>query len=224
MRGELITALAPWYAAHVTARGTAGMTTRTELVLGSASPRRREILDRVGIPHRVVVGSADETVLAGEAPAAYLERIALCKLHAVSKALAPELGEKRPAILVADTSVILGQDILGKPEDLADARRMVARLSGRTHEVHTRFAIGSSSSTAPLYAETVVTRVTFRELEPAEIDAYASSGEGTDKAGGYAVQGVASGFVTRIDGSYTNVVGLPAAEVIVALRRLGIVS
>jgi septum formation protein len=194
------------------------------LVLGSASPRRHEILTRVGIPHQVLVGNADETVLVGEAPLAYLERIAERKLEAVVEALPEDLAARHPAILVADTSVVLGADILGKPTDADDGRRMISRLSGRTHEVCTRFAIALGPRWTIAHAETTVTRVTFRELEPDEVDAYIEDGEGNDKAGGYAVQGMASGFVQRIEGSYTNVVGLPAAEVLIALRRLGVVK
>jgi septum formation protein len=202
------------------------VTTHAPLVLGSASPRRREILERVRVPHVVVAGDADETVLAGEAPLAYLTRVVLLKLDAVVAALPAELRAKRPAILVADTSVLLEGDILGKPKDADDAAQMLARLSGKTHEVATRFAIArcESSAYAALHAETAVSRVTFRELSPEERSAYVADGEGMDKAGGYAVQGIASGFVSRIEGSYTNVVGLPAAEVIVALRRLGMAS
>lgn len=196
----------------------------TPLVLGSASPRRREILERVGVAHEVVVGHADETVLPGEPALAYLERIVQKKLEAVRGALPPDLAARRPALLVADTTVVEGGDILGKPLDAGEGREMIARLSGRIHEVCTRFAVALGGTSELAHAETVVTRVTFRALTRAEIDAYAASGEGRDKAGGYAVQGAASGFVSRIEGSYTNVVGLPASEVLVALRGLGVVS
>jgi septum formation protein len=193
------------------------------LVLGSASPRRREILERIGVSHVVIVGSADETVRPGEAPLAYLERIVDHKLAAVRAVLPADLRANPPAILVADTSVVDGPNILGKPLDALDGRRMIRLLSGRTHEVSTRFAVGLGDAKVAVYAETVTTKVTFRELTPLEIEAYAQNGEGTDKAGGYAVQGMASGFVSRIEGSYTNVVGLPASEVLVALRRLALI-
>jgi septum formation protein len=188
------------------------------LILGSASPRRREILERLGLAHIVVAPSADETVLSGEGAEAYLARVVALKLEAVRRVLPPDLARGSPLILVADTSVILGTDILGKPRDAAEGHAMIARLSGLTHEVHTRFALGDTSEI--LHVETVTTRVTFRDLGLDEIDAYPGTGEGTDKAGGYAVQGRAAGFVSRIDGSHTNVVGLPACEVVVALRRL----
>jgi nucleoside triphosphate pyrophosphatase len=123
--------------------------------------------------------------------------------------------------------VIDDGDILGKPADADEAEGMIARLAGRTHEVWTRFAIarvegGDRREVRVAHAETVITRVTFRALTPAKIRAYAESGEGLDKAGAYAVQGLGAGIVARIEGSYTNVVGLPACEVIVALEALGL--
>jgi septum formation protein len=191
---------------------------RPGLVLGSASPRRREILERLGIEHVVVAPCADETVLSGERVDDYLARVVALKLEAVRRALAPDQAAGSPLILVADTSVVLGADILGKPGDAHEALTMITRLSGRTHEVHTRFAVGDPERV--FCAETVVTRVTFRPLDQDEIDAYPGTGEGMDKAGAYAVQGRASGFVSRIDGSHTNVIGLPACEVVIALRRV----
>ena len=190
------------------------------LLLASGSPRRREILAQLGVPIVVRAVNADETVLAGEAAPAYLERIVGVKLVA-----AFDLPEARDvvSVLVADTSVIVDGDILGKPADVDEAAAMIARLAGRSHEVWTRFAIGDAASRAVLHAETVATVVTFRPLTAARIRAYAESGEGLDKAGGYAVQGLGAGIVSRIEGSYTNVVGLPACEVAQALERLGLV-
>jgi septum formation protein len=127
------------------------------------------------------------------------------------------------AVLVADTSVIDGDAVLGKPETDEEGEQMIARLAGKTHEVWTRFAIGAPESPArTLHEETVKTKVTFRQLTSERVRAYVASGEGKDKAGGYAVQGRGAGLVSRIDGSYSNVVGLPACEVIVALERLGL--
>jgi septum formation protein len=191
------------------------------LLLGSASPRRREILGNVGVPFVVQAVDVDEAVRAGEAPDAYLERVVAAKLDAVrAAAAAAAIG----AILVADTSVIDGGAILGKPASIDDAEQMIARLAGKTHEVHTRFAIGALEAAPVLHAETVMTRVTFRPLTAARIRAYAASGEGMDKAGAYAVQGRGSAIVSRIDGSYTNVVGLPACELVVALEALGLLA
>jgi septum formation protein len=200
------------------------------LLLGSGSPRRREILANLRIPFVVHVANADETTRPGEGPEAYLERVVRAKLAAVSAVFdasseASAEGRGSAAVLVADTSVIDDGAILGKPADVDDAAAIIARLAGRTHEVWTRFAIGApSSESRVLHEETVITKVTFRPLTAAQVRAYAESGEGTDKAGAYAVQGLGAGIVARIDGSYTNVVGLPACEVAVALEGLGLVS
>jgi septum formation protein len=190
------------------------------LLLGSGSPRRREILTTLGLPLRVVSLDVDERMRAGESAAAYLERIALDKLaHAAAHAAG--CG----GVLVADTSVIVDGSVLGKPASNEEARAMIAALSGRDHEVWTRFAIASGSDpSVALHAETVSTRVTFRALEDDEIDAYAATGEGLDKAGAYAIQGIGAFAVSRIEGSYSNVVGLPACEVITALRRVGLLG
>jgi septum formation protein len=156
----------------------------------------------------------DERVLEGEGVDAYLARVARAKLDAAREGAPPER-----AVLVADTTVVLDGAILGKPGDVAEAGRMIARLAGRVHEVKTRFAIAAG---ALLHEETVTTAVTFRALSETQIRAYAESREGLDKAGAYAVQGLGGGIVSRISGSYTNVVGLPACEVVVALAALGL--
>jgi septum formation protein len=191
------------------------------LVLGSGSPRRKEILTSLGVPFVVRVGDADETVGAGEQAGAYLERVALLKLHSVVGSI--ERGRRVAGVLVADTSVVIDGAILGKPATLDERLAMIAQLAGRTHEVMTRFVVASSEGEVA-HAETVTTRVTFRAIDETEARAYAASGEGSDKAGGYAIQGRAAGFAERIDGSYACVVGLPACEVAVALRRLGLVA
>lgn len=195
------------------------------VLLGSGSPRRREILTNLRVSFIVHVAGADESTRPDEGAAAYLERVVRAKLLAVTQAL-PDLSTRASAVLVADTSVIDRGSILGKPADVDEAEAMIARLAGRTHEVWTRFAIGAAVAgpplPAPLHEQTVITRVTFRTLTPARIRAYAESGEGMDKAGGYAVQGLGAGLVARIEGSYTNVVGLPACEVLVALEGLGL--
>jgi septum formation protein len=192
------------------------------ILLGSASPRRREILATLGLPLRVVAASVDESTREGEGAAAYIERIAQAKLEAIA-ATADVSGAG--AVLVADTSVILGEAILGKPRDEAEARAMVRSLSGREHEVWTRFALAAGEAPAvTVHAETVRTKVVFRPLSDDEIDGYAASGEGLDKAGAYAVQGLGGFAVARIEGSYSNVVGLPACEVVAALRRTGLLA
>lgn len=194
------------------------------LVLGSASPRRRAILESLGLPHEVLAVEIDESPAAGEGARVYLERMARAKLDAVRAAVAQSAqGGHRGLLLVADTSVLDGDAILGKPASEAEGQAMVERLGGRTHEVATRFALGWSDVEGNIArAETVVTRVTFRPLVPGEAARYAATGEGRDKAGGYAVQGMGAGFVARIEGSYSNVVGLPACEVVTALVSLGL--
>ncbi len=199
------------------------------LLLGSASPRRREILANLRIPFVVRVAGADESIRDGEDAATYLERVVHAKLVAVARIYGQASGlesaeaQATQAVLVADTSVIDDGAILGKPADATEAEAMIARLAGRTHEVWTRFALGSpEASSAVLYAETVITRVTFRPLTASRIRSYAASGEGLDKAGAYAVQGLGAGLVASLHGSYSNVVGLPACELLVALERLGL--
>ncbi len=192
------------------------------LLLGSASPRRREILATLGLPLVVRPAVADESVRPGEAPLDYLARVAALKLAAVG-ALAE--GERAGAILVADTTVILDGRILGKPADAAEAAAMLGALSGRAHEVATRFALaGPDAPGRVIHAETVVTRVVFRDLDEHAVTAYAATGEGLDKAGAYAIQGIGSFAVARIEGSYSNVVGLPACEVVAALLATGLLG
>jgi septum formation protein len=170
----------------------------------------------LGIPFAVLPAEVDEAPRPGEAPGTYLVRIVDAKLEAV-RAVAPAGAL---AVLVADTAVVAGGSaILGKPRDDADARSMLERLSGQVHEVSTRFCLAPVQGGTPSWrAETVTTRVVFRTLGRDEIEAYVATGECRDKAGAYAIQGAAAGFVRRIEGSYTNVVGLPLCEVIEALR------
>lgn len=190
------------------------------VLLASASPRRRALLESLG--HRVLVQavSIDESERPDEGATAYVERIVGLKLAAALER-APRPDDARDgwdALCVADTVVALDGAILHKPVDADDGRRMLQTLSGRAHVVTTRFALANAGRVEHL--ESVATRVVFRALEPDEIEAYVGSGEGEDKAGGYAIQGGAASFVSRIEGSYGAVVGLPLAEVSVALRRL----
>jgi septum formation protein len=213
------------------------LTEASPLLLASGSPRRREILQNLRIPHLVAANAGiDETVRAGEDASAYLDRIVRAKLEAACRVFAFEAARvgdtlrgvdvtaAAAAVLVADTSVILDGAILGKPASVEDAEAMIARLAGRTHEVWTRFAVGSPvADVNVLHIETVSTKVVFRALTAERIRRYAESGEGDDKAGAYAVQGLGSALVARIEGSYANVVGLPACELVVALENLGLV-
>ena len=191
------------------------------LVLGSASPRRRDLLATLGVPFVVCSADVDESAREGEAPEAYVERVALAKLRAVCA----RYPGKEAAVLVADTIVVAPDlTLLGKPRDDDEGRAMLERLAGATHQVSTRFVLAASSLHAeaqPDHAQTVTTQVTFRALLPSEIRAYVASGEGRDKAGSYAAQGNAAAFVERIDGSFTSVVGLPVCEVLIALRAIG---
>ena len=169
------------------------------LVLASRSPRRSELLRAAGIDFIVRVTDVDESADPGELPLAYVQRLAGEKARAVER----RDGEM---ILAADTTVALGAEILGKPDNDEDARRMLRLLSGKVHEVHTGVCVRTSATITTAVA---TTRVWFSELSAAEIDAYVASGEPVDKAGAYAIQGLASKFIPRIEGSYSNVVGLP---------------
>jgi septum formation protein len=202
--------------------------TTTPLLLGSGSPRRREILTALGIPLKIATAEVDESVARGESAAAYLTRVVADKLTAAGRH--PEL-RGAAGVLVADTSVIVDGEIIGKPAGLASAVTMLRALSGRSHEVWTRFAVAAVTgdpSAPPALAEpiaqTVRTTVYFRRLDEDEIVAYAATGEGLDKAGAYAIQGLGAFAVERIEGSYSNVVGLPACEVVLALRRAGLLG
>ena len=196
------------------------ITTETPLVLGSASPRRSEILRGLGVPIRVCPADVEETVRASESPLRYIERIVADKLGAVA---GKARGEPCAGVLVADTIVVVDGEVLGKPVDMADAERLLAKLAGRGHTVYTRYAISKYSELGiAAVTRTVESRVTMRAAAPAELARYAATGEGLDKAGAYAIQGIGAFLVERIDGSYSNVVGLPACEVVVDLLRVGL--
>ena len=176
------------------------------ILLASASPRRSELLRQIGIAHAVQPVDIDESVRDGEAPSAYVLRLAEAKAAALWHRLGP--AERRP-VLAADTTVALEGEIFGKPASLAEARTMLGRLSGRTHEVHTAIAVLHTAGAA---ARVNSSSVTFRELTRAEIDWYWHTGEPADKAGGYAVQGLAAAFISHIAGSYSGIMGLPLYE------------
>ena len=178
------------------------------LILASGSPRRAELLRAAGIEFDVIPADVDEAMDAEEWPEGYIRRLAMTKAEAVSV----QAGE-RP-ILAADTVVIVDGQILGKPVDADDAKRMLRLLAGRRHIVLTAVCLLSpASETARRQVRVERTTVTFAPLSDEEIDWYVASGEPLDKAGAYAVQGLASRFVTCIEGSYSNVVGLPVAVV-----------
>jgi len=182
-------------------------------VLASASPRRRELLAQIGVRHIVRVAGIDETHLPHESPAAYVERLAAAKSRAVY-AIDPRLP-----VLGADTTVVIGDRVLGKPHDVADAVTMLQLLSGREHRVLTAVALCVAGE---VRVATSVTRVWFRERDDELLARYAATGEPLDKAGAYGIQGLGAALVTRIDGSYSGVVGLPLAETVDLLRAAGI--
>jgi septum formation protein len=189
------------------------------LVLASASPRRQELLRRLGLEFTIVAADVDESERPGEAPADYVARVAHDKAMAVVARLG--LGAAgRVAVLAADTTVDVDREILAKPVDDDDARRMLRRLSGRTHQVHT--AVVGWTITG-VHTAGVVTDVTFARIDESEIEWYLSLGEHRDKAGAYGMQGAGGALVERIDGSPSNVIGLPLAETVAILRRCGVV-
>jgi septum formation protein len=188
--------------------------------LGSASPRRREIIASLRIPCVSFSADIDESTEPGERPEAYLERVVAQKRLAV---LARAGQRASGAVLVADTSVTLGDEILGKPADEGEAEQMLARLAGTEHRVLTRYALALPDGSL-VTERTVATRVWMRSASAEELSRYARSGEGLDKAGAYAVQGLGAFLVERIEGSYTNVVGLPACELVLDLRRAGLLG
>lgn len=184
----------------------------TAIILASASPRRSELLAGMGVPFTVQPAHIDETPRESEPPGAYVERLAR------EKALAVYAEHPQQLVLGSDTSVILDQTILGKPGDAAEARDMLTRLSGRTHQVITAIAVVTEGGCQSLQ---VLTEVTFRSLSEEEIAAYVATGEPMDKAGGYGIQGLGGIFVKQLKGSYSAVVGLPLQETAALLADAG---
>ena len=183
------------------------------LILASQSPRRKEILERAGFTFTIQIPDVDEAVLSGEAPQSYVRRIAARKATAIK--LQP--GD---CVLAADTTVVVDNQILGKPADAADAVRMLRLLQGRSHEVITGICLRFKNQ---IVIDAAVTQVHFDVMTEDEITAYAASGEPMDKAGAYGIQGLASRYISGIEGCYYNVMGLPVSLVARQLRRLGAV-
>jgi len=177
------------------------------IILASASPRRRELLMAAGWQVEVRPANIDEAQAAGEAAGTYVLRLARAKARAVAPATHPIVG--------ADTAVVIAGEVLGKPDGDADAARMLALLAGRQHEVMTGYCVILPDGRVRDGVE--ATRVWFTPLSPEEIEAYVATGEPRGKAGAYAIQGGASRFIPRIEGSYSNVVGLPIAAIAAAL-------
>ena len=190
----------------------------TSLVLASASPRRQELLRTIHLDFSVVPADVDESLRPGEKATEYVERVARDKAMAVVGRLGTgATGDV--VVLAADTTVDVDGEILAKPDDDDDARRMLRLLSGRTHQVHTAVVLWRISG---VQTATVTTDVTFAELDEAMLEWYIATGEHLDKAGAYGMQGAAGALVERIDGSASNVIGLPLAETVALLRASGL--
>jgi septum formation protein len=186
-----------------------------QLILASASPRRRELLHEARVVFVVIPSNVSEDKQPGEPPEQYARRVAREK--------AQDVAQRQPGawVLGADTVVVIDGVILGKPRDAADGYRMLRLLSGRTHQVLTAFALVDGSGTVRTN-QVVTSHVAFKLLSDARIQTYLATGEPFDKAGAYAVQGVGASLIERVEGSYTNVVGLPMDEVLAALRIAGL--
>ncbi len=182
-------------------------------MLASASPRRRELLASLGLTFTVEPADVDESVLPGEGPAELVSRLAAAKVEALAGSYPGSL------VIAADTTVVVDGRVINKPSDANENAEFLRRLSGSSHDVLTghAFRLGDMAE-----SRVVRTRVRFRELTSGEIERYVVSGEGMDKAGGYAIQGLGAAHVAEIEGSYTNVVGLCLPTVVESARRLGV--
>jgi septum formation protein len=184
--------------------------------LASASPRRRELLQQIGVPFRLIGAELDETPLPGEAPADYVSRLAAAKAEAGWQR---SRDIEHAPVLAADTAVVLDGRILGKPRDKLDGENMLLELSGRRHQVLTAVAVRSSAGNEVKISGSWVT---FRPVDAAEAAAYWNTGEPRDKAGGYAIQGYAAIFIADLQGSYSGVMGLPLFETAALLNAAGV--
>ncbi len=182
------------------------------VILASQSPRRRELLSLIGITHEVQPAHIDETPLERELPTSHSERLAREKAALIAQ------RERGALVIGADTVVVVGDTILGKPGDDADAREMLRRLSGRTHRVYTAVAIARDEM---VDSEVEGVSVTFRDLSAADIDAYVKTGEPADKAGAYGIQGFGSTLIDRIEGDFFAVMGLPLRRLVALCGRAG---
>jgi len=187
------------------------------IYLASASPRRAELLRKIGIPFEAVSTDVIETPRVGEDPSSYVERLARAKAQRGAE-LVRLAGRATRPVLGADTEVVLDGTILGKPKDRAHGLAMLRQLSGRAHQVLTAICLLDQDE---VYQAVSDSRVTFAPLADADIDRYWASGEPVDKAGGYAIQGIAAAFIERIEGSYSGIVGLPLYELTQILKRAG---
>ena len=191
------------------------MTYPSRIYLASQSPRRAELLRQIGVGFDVVTVAVDETIVATEAPEAYAQRLALEKAQAGWSQLRPD---RRRPVLGADTIVIAGDTVMGKPANRRQAIEMLQTLSGNTHQVITAVALVGEHEAV----RSQCSRVTFRTLTRQECEAYWETDEPRDKAGAYAIQGLAAMFITRLEGSYSGVMGLPLYETTELLKTFGI--
>ena len=187
--------------------------TDVEVILASTSPRRHQLLDLVGIQHKVAPSDVEETQLPGEEPAAYAERLARAKADAIA------VSAREALVIGADTIVVIDDHVLEKPRDVHDAQRMLERLSGRTHVVMTAVAASFEGRTLSTVEKV---SVTFRRMLPDEVSSYIATGEPMDKAGAYGIQGYGATIVNRIDGDYFAVMGLSLIRLVELIASLGI--
>ena len=190
---------------------------KKKIILASTSPRRKELLRQIGLIFEVVPSEIEEDVKDGEKPCEHVLRLARLKAQVIAR------DQHSAVIIGADTIVVLGGEILGKPKDEEEAFAMLSQLSGRVHKVFTGFCVLDASDGSE-YSEAVESKVRFKHLTPEEIRGYIKTGEPMDKAGAYAVQGRGSYMIKEIQGSYTNVVGLPLCELFEVLARIGAIE
>jgi len=188
------------------------------IYLASASPRRQELLRQLGLEYQVMPSNIHEARQPGESPFDYVRRVAADKARTVADRIRSR-GLGAHPVLGADTEVVVDGEMLGKPRDRAHARQMLARLAGRSHTVVTALCLVTPAGALEALSES---RVTFAPLTDAEIGRYVDGGEADDKAGAYAIQGRAAGFISRIEGSYSGVMGLPLHELCATLKRAGV--
>jgi len=190
---------------------------KKKIILASASPRRRELLKHLGLTFEVIPSKIEEDVKYGEEPCEHVLRLARLKAQEIAR------DQDSAVIIGADTIVVLGGEILGKPKDEEEAFAMLSQMSGRVHRVFTGFCVLDASDGSE-YSEAVESKVRFKHLTPEEIRGYIKTGEPMDKAGAYAVQGRGSYMIKEIQGSYTNVVGLPLCELVEVLSRVKVID
>lgn len=184
------------------------------IILASKSPRRQELLRLLGVPFKIITEDIDETMDPALAPEDEVRRVSALKAQAVNALVSPQ-----DTVISADTIVVLGNRVMGKPKSAEDAKAMLRALSGKTHRVMTGLTVTQGQTGKSV---TVTTEITFRDLSDREIDTYIASGEPMDKAGAYGIQGGASVFVSHLNGDYFNVMGLPVCTLTQLLRSFGI--